>query len=45
MEKKGSVVKKGVAESLVEVSTLCAGVYVVRVREGVRSLMKKVMLR
>ena len=41
----GAVAKKGFAMPVVDVSDIRAGVYVVRVRDGARSLAKKVMLR
>jgi hypothetical protein len=41
----GAIAKKGFAMPAVDVSDIQAGVYVVRVRDGARSLAKKVMLR
>ena len=41
----GAIAKKGFAMPAVDVSDIRAGVYVVRVRDGARSLAKKVMLR
>lgn len=41
----GAIAKKGFAMPAVDVSDIRAGVYVVRIRDGARSLAKKVMLR
>ena len=42
---RGQTVKRGVVTSVVDVSSLVPGVYLVRVRDGARSLVKKALLR